>query len=424
MTAKKTLNPVTLHYEFGGKLGAFAISLAVPFFTYWMNIVCNEQTGCRISRTIFDLHVLWAQTKFFSLEACALYLAWYLFIMACWWWLPGRWVEGTVLRDGSRLKYKINAFPTFIATTILIGMILWVFGFPPFVYVIEHYIELITASLVMSILQAFYCYWSSFQSNRLLALGGNSGNFIYDWFIGRELNPRIGSFDIKTFNEMRPGLILWALLDFCWIVKQASNFGRISNSILLTFGFQLWYVFDAEINEDTILTQMDITTDGFGFMLSVGDLTWVPFTYSLQLVYLSFHPIDLTTSQLGGILLVQLIGYYIFRTSNEEKNNFRVKQSNPKKLTFIETKRGTKLLTSGWWGRSRHPNYLGDWIMAWAWCLPTGFQTPITYFYVIYFAILLIHRQLRDEEACEQKYGADWTRYRKIVPWRIIPYLY
>ena len=31
-----------------------------------------------------------------------------------------------------------------------------------------------------------------------------------------------------------------------------------------------------------ILTTMDITTDGFGYMLAFGDLTWVPFTYSLQ----------------------------------------------------------------------------------------------------------------------------------------------
>jgi hypothetical protein len=42
--------------------------------------------------------------------------------------------------------------------------------------------------------------------------------------------------------------------------------------------------------------------------------------------------------------------------------------------------------------------------MGLAWCLPTGFDTPITYFYVIYFAILLIHRQRRDDEACAKKY--------------------
>lgn len=45
---------------------------------------------------------------------------------------------------------------------------------------------------------------------------------------------------------------------------------------------------------------------------------------------------------------------------------------------------------------------------SWAWCLPTGFSTPITYFYVVYFAILLIHRQRRDDHACTEKYGADW----------------
>ncbi|KAI8446042.1 hypothetical protein BY996DRAFT_4596521, partial [Phakopsora pachyrhizi] len=40
--------------------------------------------------------------------------------------------------------------------------------------------------LIISILQATYCYWSSFRTGKLLALGGNSGNFLYDWFINRE----------------------------------------------------------------------------------------------------------------------------------------------------------------------------------------------------------------------------------------------
>ena len=80
--------------------------------------------------------------------------------------------------------------------------------------------------------------------------------------------------------------------------------------------------------------------------------------------------------------------------------------------------------------------------MGLAWCLVTGFQTPLTYFYVIYFAGLLIHRQRRDDEKCEKKYvrfyssshsnnysilhryGKDWDRYQKLVPYRIIPYIY
>lgn len=83
--------------------------------------------------------------------------------------------------------------------------------------------------------------------------------------------------------------------------------------------------------------------------------------------------------------------------------------------------------------------------MALAWSLPTGFETPITYFYVTYFTVLLIHRQLRDDENCEKKcvlasfrfevvqaadgwgarrYGKDWHRYCELVPYRIIPYVY
>lgn len=35
------------------------------------------------------------------------------------------------------------------------------------------------------------------------------GHLLYDFFKGRELNPRIGNFDLKFFCEMRPGLIGW-----------------------------------------------------------------------------------------------------------------------------------------------------------------------------------------------------------------------
>lgn len=44
--------------------------------------------------------------------------------------------------------------------------------------------------------------------------------------------------------------------------------------------------FRCDQQERAILTTMDITTDGFGFMLAFGDLSWVPFTYTLQARYL------------------------------------------------------------------------------------------------------------------------------------------
>ncbi len=62
-----------------------------------------------------------------------------------------------------------------------------------------------------------------------------------------------------------------------------------------------------------------------------------------------------------------------------------------------------------------------------SWCLPcglTGLVSIIPYFYCIYFATLLIHRERRDDMACKAKYGGDWNTYCKLVPYRIIPYVY
>lgn len=66
--------------------------------------------------------------------------------------------------------------------------------------------------------------------------------------------------------------------------------GSVSASTALVVAFQLLYVADALSFEPAILTTMDITSDGFGFMLVFGDLTWVPFTYTLQARYLADHP--------------------------------------------------------------------------------------------------------------------------------------
>lgn len=123
---------------------------------------------------------------------------------------------------------------------------------------------------------------------------------------------------------------------------------------------------------------MDVVTDGFGFMLVYGDYCWLPFVYSLQARYLAFNPVELGLGWVMFIVAVQCLGYWIFRSSNGEKNDFRNGKNSksefgtlccltsvanpslclPSDLTFMETKRGTKLLTSGWWGMSRHPNYM------------------------------------------------------------------
>lgn len=75
------------------------------------------------------------------------------------------------------------------------------------------------------------------------------------FYIGRELNPSIGSFDLKSFNELRPGLILWVLVDIGIACEQAvRRGGNITDSMWLVLVFQFWYVVDALYNEVSVYT--------------------------------------------------------------------------------------------------------------------------------------------------------------------------
>lgn len=340
----------------------------------------------------------------------------------------------------------------------------WTLGpdFQVWTFINRNYVQIITTNILISYALATYAYLRSFSvksgnaTQRELAAGGHSGNILYDWFIGRELNPRvtipyIGSVDIKSFMELRPGMLGWVMLNLAFTAKQYKSYGYVTDSMLMVVFTQSIYVLDALWSESAILTTIDITRDGFGFMLAFGDLAWVPFVYSLQARYLSVHPVILGPTYASLILGVQGLGYYIFRSSNNEKNRFRTNPNDPAvaHLEYIQTRTGARLLTSGWWGTARHINYMGDWLMSWAYCLPTllagykltpsiltpgtrlvttdgmvGAAIPITYFYMLYFAILLIHREMRDEEKCRRKYGKDWEEYCKKVPYRIVPGVY
>jgi len=74
------------------------------------------------------------------------------------------------------------------------------------------------------------------------------------------LNPSIGSFDIKTFNELRPGLILWVLINISMLCEQATRRGGIANvtdSMWLVLAFQGWYVADGLYNEVCQIVSFD-----------------------------------------------------------------------------------------------------------------------------------------------------------------------
>lgn len=137
--------------------------------------------------------------------------------------------------------------PGFLAIVVsCIVIIAAVYQGVDFTYIHSHFLQLAMASFIISILLSVYIYVRSlFAAPGELALGGNSGksfkvagvtsfvhfdsclfgisavlcisfcllvssgHAVYDFFKGRELNPRIRDFDLKFFCEMRPGLIGW-----------------------------------------------------------------------------------------------------------------------------------------------------------------------------------------------------------------------
>lgn len=106
--------PRTHHYEFLGPPGALGISVLVPVFTYFFAFGCDER-GCPsmpvgpfLREGLKQMQTWQFYADLWDTKASIAYLAWYAWCVVCWAVLPGQWLEGTTLRNGEKLWYKIN----------------------------------------------------------------------------------------------------------------------------------------------------------------------------------------------------------------------------------------------------------------------------------------------------------------------------
>jgi protein-S-isoprenylcysteine O-methyltransferase Ste14 len=358
-----------------------------------------------------------------TFTAVLVYAAWLLLQIVLQLAAPGRIREGVPLSDGVRLKYRLNGWFSFWFTLAVV-VSPTALGWIPTTILYDEFGPLLTTVNIFAFVFSVLVYLRGKASKRPER---RTGNALYDYVMGSALNPRFGSFDLKFFCEARPGLILWVLINLSFAAKQYELHGVVTMPMILVTAFQFLYVADYFYYEDAILTTWDIKHENFGWMLCWGCLVWVPFTYTLQAHYLVNHTHGLPLVAAIGIVALNSAGYVIFRGANLQKHNFRRNAGERiwgKPAEYIQTARGPQLLTSGWWGIARHANYLGDLLMALAWCLLAGFASPLPYFYFVYFTMLLVHRAWRDNIACKEKYGTDWDAYCRKVPWQILPGVY
>jgi len=411
--------------DFGGVPGNFLMVFGLPVFTTYLYFTVRFNHGHPIPQPNVDWEGFRASLVP-SWQMALAYLGWFGFQAALQQWAPGPVIEGTELPKGGKLRYKVNGLAS-VGITVAVATALHVSGVVQASFLYDHFGSLITTTTILvAMFSVFlYVYGKATDPHEL------SGVAIHDFWMGTGHNPRLprdGLFDLKFFCEARPGLILWMLINASFASVQYEKHGSLTVPMILVCAFQLFYVVDYFWNEPAILTTMDIKHENFGYMLAFGDLVWVPMTYCLQGFYLIEHTHDLPVWGIVLVLITNMAGLYIFRSVNSQKHAFR---SNPtsatiwgKKAEYLETKSGSKLLLSGFWGWSRHFNYVGDILMALSWSLPCLFGSVIPYFYPIYFAILLIHRERRDHMHCSKKYGADWDAYCEKVRWRIVPGVY
>jgi 7-dehydrocholesterol reductase len=374
----------------------------------------------------------------FSLSSAALWLSWVLFQVVLAVFIPdglhkilpnyrGGVMKGAVTPAGNQLLYNINGLQAWVISHIAFLTLSFGLGLFSPTIIFDHWGSAIWVANIGGYCLALFAYakahfFPTYPEDRKW-----SGNWLYDFYMGVELNPRIGRFDFKLFFNGRPGIVLWTLLNISFAAKQFELYGTVTNSMLLVNFFHALYVLYFFWQEGWYLNTIDIHHDHFGWMLAWGDLVWLPYMYTLQGFYLVYNPVELSTAYALFVLCVGLTGYAIFHAANRQKDRFRkgelpgAKSIPVSYLAKDGKKRESALLVSGFWGVARHFNYTGDLILSLAYSLACGFGHILPYFYFFFLSTLLIHRCLRDEHRLAAKYGEGWKQYTEKVPYRLIP---
>lgn len=346
----------------------------------------------------------------------------YLFIFILHALLPGRWVVGYATKPHSeeKLKYRLNGIWvlfTVIATWFILGYT----GAMPWEWLYTYRWYALAGAFILGII---------FTLVIVLPYPAVKKSLMTDIFLGRLENPQLwnGRIDAKMWLYLVGAVLLQLnILSFTahhWLIyKELSSPGIFLSTSLLTF-----FLIDYLTFEEVHLYTYDLFAERVGFKLGWGCIVFYPFFYAVAL----WATVDLPNIHTPAWLLILyalmfFCGWGLSRGANLQKYNFK---KYPNK-TFLGIKPeaitdGNKnLLVNGFWGLSRHINYLGEILMATGIILCVGHPFMLwPWLYPIYYVALLFPRQADDDKRCANKYGSLWNEYLKRVPYRIIPRIY
>jgi len=336
--------------------------------------------------------------------------------------LPGRWITGYIYKTNSteRMRYHLNGILVFFIV-VLTWFLTGYFDILPFDWLYIHRWYSLAGACTIGII---------FSLAVVLPYPPVRKSFPADLFLGRteNLQLREGRIDAKMYLYLAGATMLELnALSFAAHHKMLYS-DQASAGIFLSTALVTWFVVDYLIFEKVHLYTYDIFAERVGFKLGWGCIVFYPYFYPIFLWATVEAPDPHTPAWLLVLfILIFFFGWILARSANMQKYYF--KRNPGKRFLWIVpetiTDGNKMLLVNGFWGVSRHINYLGEILMATGIVLCTGYPGLIwPWLYPLYYVILLFMRQFDDDKRCALKYGELWKTYVKKVPYRIIPYIY
>lgn len=337
--------------------------------------------------------------------------------------LPARRISGYARHEatGKLIQYRLNGLLVFLVS---LGLWFWAgqSGLMPWDWLWTHRWSGALGACVLGILLSF-----------LVMLGAptREGSWLAQFYLGRRTNPSLfgGRVDAKMYLYVIGAVYLELNLLSFGAHHHLSFPEDPSPGVFLYFALFTWFLCDYLIFERVHLYTYDLFAERVGFKLLWGCLAAYPFFYGVGLWAVADLPNPHSPTWLLIIsALVFFAGWILARGSNMQKFYFK---RDPERAFLglikpqVISDGERRVLCSGFWGISRHVNYLGEVLMATGLALSLGWPAEIgPWLYPLYYAIFLPTRERDDDRRCAERYGHLWQEYRQRVPWRIVPKLY
>jgi len=347
----------------------------------------------------------------------------YLLMLALHLALPARKVAGYVNdeRTGRPLTYRLNG-PLVLLSVVVLWVVLGSTGVLAWDWLYEHRWPGLIGSCVLGVSLSVAAFGSAPPTGRSL---------LADLYFGRSLNRQFfgARVDAKMFLYL-VGAAMLGLNLLSLTAHHVMRFGSdMSAGVLLYSILFMWFIVEYLVFERVHLYTYDIFAERVGFKLVWGCFVFYPYFYAVGLWATADMPDPETPWWLLLISAVIFFGGWILtRGANMQKYWFK-RHPDQAFLGFMEPRilddGRHALLCSGFWGISRHVNYLGEVLQAVGLTLVLGYPDVwVAWLYPLYYVLLFVARERADERRCAEKYGDLWAEYVREVPRRIVPWIY